>query len=110
MTLDPSSVAPVSGGNTDLPAPVFDERSGAVHLWVRTGSGAAIGAILRREALPSRFRAVASAEVLQTYLAHRDEVDAAVLRRLAAGSLEPVLLREHDFTLRAEPGVPPPAQ
>ena len=36
---------------------------------------------------------------LATYLANAAEIDAAVRRRVAAGSIEPVMLREHDLPL-----------
>jgi len=31
------------------------------------------------------------------YEAHRGEIDAAVVRRVSAGSIEPVMLRENDL-------------
>lgn len=84
-----------------LPAPFFHEPSGAVRLWVRTEAGDAVGAILRKEVLHFRFRAdLGGTDALATYLNHRDEIDAAVLRRIAAGSIEPVLLREADLGAR----------
>jgi hypothetical protein len=39
-------------------------------------------------------------DALTTYQHHRAEIEAAVLRRIATGSLEPVLLRESDFGAR----------
>lgn len=84
-----------------LPAPFVHEESGAVRFWVQTGSGEVVGAIIRKEALHYRFRGAASgADVLATYQANRGEIDAAVLRRVAAGSIEPVILREADFAAR----------
>jgi hypothetical protein len=113
MNLDPGDLTSAPPGGDALPEPFFHEDSGAVRLWVRTASGAAVGAILRREVLHHRFKSAAAAsgaDALQAYRTHRDEVDAAVLRRVAAGSLEPVLLREHDLTVH--PGVvgPPPSR
>lgn len=84
-----------------LPEPFVHEESGAVRFWVQTASGDAVGAIVRKEALHFRFRAAASgADVLETYRNHQGEIDAAVLRRIAAGSIEPVILREADFDVR----------
>lgn len=91
-----------------LPEPYFHDESGALRLWVRTQGGQDVGAILRKEVLHFRFRAAASgADALTIYLAHRDEIDAAVLRRIAAGSIEPVLLREGDFDARPRGEAPP---
>lgn len=90
------------------PAPFFHDESGAVRLWVRTPAGRDVGAILRPQVLRYCFRETTSgADALATYLDHRPEIDAAVLRRFAAGSLEPILLREADFGHRS-PLVPPP--
>lgn len=84
-----------------LPDPFVHDESGAVRFWVRTDSGEMVGAIIRKEALHYRFRGAASgADVLTTYQANRSEIDAAVLRRVAAGSIEPVILREADFAVR----------
>lgn len=84
-----------------LPDPFVHEESGAVRFWVQTDSGEMVGAIIRKEALHYRFRGAASgADVLTTYQANRGEIDAAVLRRVAAGSIEPVILREADFAAR----------
>jgi hypothetical protein len=84
-----------------LPEPFVHDESGAVRFWVQTDSGELVGAIIRKEALHYRFRGAASgADVLTTYQANRREIDAAVLRRVAAGSIEPVILREADFAAR----------
>lgn len=81
-----------------LPEPFVHDESGAVRFWVQTASGDMVGAIIRKEALHFRFRGAASgADMLVTYQAHQREIDAAVLRRIAAGSIEPVILREADF-------------
>lgn len=54
--------------------------------------------MVRKEVLHFRFQAAAGgAAALKAYLDHRGEIDAAVLRRVAAGSIEPVMLREADF-------------
>jgi len=84
-----------------LPEAFFHEESGAVRFWVRTAGGGSMGAIARKEVLHFRFQEVASGvDALQTYLENQAEIHAAVLRRIAAGSLEPVILRESDFNAR----------
>lgn len=81
-----------------MPDAFFHEESGAVRLWVRTEAGGCMGAIARKAVLHYRFgAALDGVDALKTYQDHRQEVDAAVLRRIAAGSLEPVILREADF-------------
>lgn len=77
------------------PEAFFHEDSGAVRFWVRTHLGGYVGAIVRKEILHVRYRAaVDGSDALAVYAAHRREIDAAVLRRIAEGSIEPVLLRE----------------
>jgi hypothetical protein len=44
---------------------------------------------------------------MTTYQAHSEEIHAAVRRRVANGSIEPVMLREHD--LQPLPALPPTA-
>jgi hypothetical protein len=84
-----------------LPQAFLHEESGAVRFWVRTGEGGRIGAIARRDVLRFRFAAGAGEiDALQIYRDHQQEIDAAVVRRVAAGSIEPVILREADFKLR----------
>jgi hypothetical protein len=84
-----------------LPQAYFDDCAGVVYLWVRTAAGFLMGAMLRKEVLHFRFGAALSGvDALKTYQQHRAEIEAAVLRRIAAGSIEPVLLRESDFGVR----------
>lgn len=84
-----------------LPEAFFHEDSGAVRFWVRTAAGNTVGASVRKEVLHFRFRpAVSGAEALKIYLDHREAIDAAVSRRIASGSIEPVMLREADFGVR----------
>lgn len=81
-----------------LPAAFFHEDSGAVRFWVRTHQGTFVGASIRKDVLHFRFRAVTDGvDALSVYAAHRREIDAAVLRRIADGSIEPVILRESNF-------------
>jgi hypothetical protein len=83
------------------PEAFFHEPSGTVRFWVcidRTAVGASIG----KETLHYRYEAHSTGDdPLATYTAHAAEIDAAVRRRVAAGSIEPVMLREPD--VRAPP-------
>jgi Protein of unknown function (DUF1488) len=79
------------------PEPYFHVDTGAVRFWVRDATIGFVGASIRKEALHYRFgAAIDGADALDTYLAHRSEIDAAVVRRIAKGSREPVMLRETD--------------
>lgn len=90
MTQDPTDQV--------LPEPFVHEESGAVRFWVRTVAGQTMGAILRQQVMHYRFQADPSGiDALKTYLDRRAQIDAAVLRRVAMGSIEPVILREADF-------------
>jgi Protein of unknown function (DUF1488) len=83
------------------PAPFFHDASGALRFWVLTDAARFIGATITREALHFLFQGKASGEdAVATYLQHRREIDDAVLRRVAAGSIEPVMLREADMPQR----------
>ena len=82
-------------------APFFHESSEAVRFWVLV-DGKPLGASIGRTALHHRYRPNSQGEdPLETYLANAVDIEAAVRRRLAQGSIEPVMLREHD--LRAPP-------
>ena len=84
-----------------LPQAYFDDAAGVVYLWVRTAAGIPMGAMLRKEVLHFRFGAAMSGvDALKTYQHHRAQIEATVLRRIAGGSIEPVLLRESDFGTR----------
>ena len=83
------------------PAPFFHEPSGTVRFWVLVGD-LPIGASIGKETLHYRYRPHRSDDdALQTYLQNSAEIDAAVRRRFAAGSREPVMLRDVD--VRATP-------
>ena len=87
-----------------LPQAYFDEPAGAVYLWVRTAAGLPMGAMLRTRVLHFRFGAALSGDdALKTYQNNRPEIEAAVLRRIANGSLEPVLRCAKPTSARAEP-------
>jgi len=80
-----------------LPLPYFDEPSDAVRFWVLV-EGQPLGASISRATLHYRFRPKSSDDdPIETFKANEREIDAAVRRRLQAGSLEPVMLREHDL-------------
>lgn len=82
----------------DTPAASFHEISGALRFWVAMPSGPPIGAILSRQVLHYRFGALMDgSDAVATYETHRGEIDAAVVRRVAGGSIEPVMLRENDL-------------
>ena len=77
--------------------PFFHADSAAVRFWVEV-EGGFIGATISSQTLHYRFRPGAHGEdPLETYTAHAREIDAAVRRRVAQGSIEPVMLREYDF-------------
>lgn len=81
------------------PERYFHDDSGSVRFWVRSEGGAFVGASVRKETLHYRYHAVTDlgAQALQVYDDHRAEIDAAVVRRIARGSIEPVMLREPDL-------------
>jgi hypothetical protein len=78
-------------------APFFHEASGTVRFWVlveRNPMGASVG----RDALHHRYRPTAQGEdPLETFRANLADIEAAVRRRVAQGSIEPVMLREFDL-------------
>jgi hypothetical protein len=84
-----------------LPPPTFHQDSGAVRFWVATPEGPPIGAILSKQVLQYRFDAQPDgSDAVAMYEANRGDIDAAVLRRMTNGSIEPVMLRENDLPLR----------
>jgi hypothetical protein len=77
--------------------PFFHDDSGTVRFCVEI-DGAVVGASISRSALHYSYRPDArDDDPLQTYLDHSDAIDAAVRRRVAQGSIEPVMVREHDL-------------
>jgi hypothetical protein len=81
-----------------LPPPFFRPDAGDLCVWVALQAGPPIGVILSRQVLQYRLQAQPDgSDAVARYEAHRNEIDAAVLRRVAAGSIEPVILREHDL-------------
>ncbi|MCB2019536.1 MAG: DUF1488 family protein [Burkholderiaceae bacterium] len=75
----------------------FHKDSAAVRFSVLC-EGVDVGATVSSRALHYHFRPDAVGEdPLETYAAHADEIAEAVRRRVAAGSIEPVMLRELDL-------------
>lgn len=80
------------------PVPLYHADSEVLRFWVRTGAGSFIGAGVSRRVLHHRFEGQEDgSDALAVYTRHRDEIDAAVMSRVATGSIEPVMLREHDL-------------
>ena len=85
-------------------APFLHESSGTVRFWVAV-DGKLIGASVGREALHHRYRPTAQGEdPVETFLANAGDIEAAVRRRLAQGSREPVMLREYDLRVLGAQG------
>lgn len=85
-------------------APFLHEASGTVRFWVAV-DGQLIGAMVSREALHHRYRPTAQGDdPVETYLANAADIEAAVRRRLAEGSREPVMLREYDLRVLGAQG------
>ena len=81
----------------------FHEASESVRFWVLI-DGNMVGARISRQTLHYQYCAHAHGEShLDTYHAHSGDIDAAVRRRVARGSIEPVIVREFDLNS-------PPAQ
>ena len=77
--------------------PYLHHDTAAVRFWVEV-EGQAVGASVSCMALHHRFSPAALDEdPLETYIAHAAEIDAAVRRRVAQGSIEPVMLRAFDL-------------
>ncbi len=75
----------------------FHDDSDSVRFWVQVAA-VAVGASVSRRTLHYRFAAQSSGEdPLATFRAHRAALESAVQRRVARGSIEPVMIREHDL-------------
>jgi len=84
-------------------APFFHEISGTVRFWVLVDD-VLIGASIGKETLHYRYKShMNDDDALATYMQNSAEIDAAVRRRVATGSREPVMLR--DFDVRAAPRI-----
>ena len=79
------------------PTAFYHQDSEAVRFWVPVADGF-VGASIRRAVLQYRFRPPGSEEEpIETYARHAAELGAAVQRRVALGSIEPVMLRDFDL-------------
>ena len=77
--------------------PFFHEASETVRFWVPVGEEL-VGALVGRHTLRYRFDPGAlQDDPMVTFRTHRSELEIAVRRRVAQGSLQPVLLRESDL-------------
>ncbi|MDE2371175.1 MAG: hypothetical protein KGN16_19560 [Burkholderiales bacterium] len=76
----------------------FHDESGTLRFWVLTPNREWVGASLAKAVLHYRFGGkFDGSDAAVVYAAHRSVIEAAVLKRVAAGSREPVMLREHDL-------------
>jgi hypothetical protein len=81
--------------------PFFHAASGTIRFWVMVDDQL-VGASIGKETLHYRYKAHASDDdPLSTYTANAAEIDAAVRRRVAGGSREPVMLRDPDVRAAA---------
>ena len=81
------------------PQAFLHDDTGSVRFWVDVaGQAEPVGATIRKETLHHRFApGRTDDQPLATYQAHVAEIHEAVRRRVASGSIEPVMLREHDL-------------
>ncbi|MBP6676031.1 MAG: DUF1488 family protein [Vitreoscilla sp.] len=79
------------------PTAFFHPDSSSVRFWVLVAD-LPVGATVSQKTLHYRYAPLRQDDdPLETYMAHTTEIHAAVRRRVAAGSIEPVMLREHDL-------------
>lgn len=77
--------------------PFFHADSDSVRFWVEV-DGHPVGASVSARVLHYRFDPLGrDQDALLTYYAHPRELEMAVRRRVAQGSIEPVMLREFDL-------------
>lgn len=75
----------------------FHEASGTVRFWVEVGD-VLVGASIGKETLHYRYYPRSSDDdPLATYLENARDIDAAVVRRVSHGAVEPVMLRHNDL-------------
>lgn len=81
-----------------LPPPQYRADSSTLRFWVATGEQTSVGASISASVLHYRFQGdLDGSNAALVYAANRKEIDDAVLRRVADGSREPVMLREYDL-------------
>jgi hypothetical protein len=89
-------------------APIFNELLRSVSFWVPIDARL-VNANIRRETLHDCYCPTAvNDNPLDTYKLHAPEIDAAVRRRVAEGSVEPVVLRQFDLPKADGKGVEQP--
>jgi hypothetical protein len=75
----------------------FHDDSDSVRFWVQVAA-VVVGASVSKRTLHFRFAPQSTGEdPLTTFRAHRAALEAAVRRRVARGSIEPVMIREADL-------------
>ena len=80
--------------------PFWHAESESVRFWVLVGA-AWVGATISRRTLHHGFRPQATDEdPMETFRTFELDIHAAVRRRVTAGSLEPVMVREYDLRPR----------
>ena len=80
-------------------APFFHEDSGSVRFWVPI-AGIAVGAAVNRDTLQQFDDGPSVAgDPLVAFRENQAEIEDAVRRRVAAGAIEPVVIREPDLRL-----------
>lgn len=81
-----------------LPPPAFHTETAALRFWVPMADGLVVGASISKSVLHYRFQGHADgSDAVKVYEANQHEIDTAVVRRVGAGSREPVMLREYDL-------------
>jgi hypothetical protein len=79
----------------------FHQESGSVRFWVLI-NGLEVGASISKETLHYRYYPRSDDDdALNTYMRNTGEINEAVRRRVAGGSIEPVMLREPDVRASA---------
>lgn len=85
-----------------MPEAFYHQDSEAVRFWVSIDD-VLVGASIRKAVLQHGFMPKGGTEEpIEIYARHAAEIEAAVRRRVAQGSIEPVMLREHDLRPGAE--------
>ena len=88
----------IASSTATLPGAFHHLPSGTVRFWVLLADGQVMGASIRREILHYRYRPTqTNDDPMDTYAANLAELHAAVRRRVARGSIEPVMLRDADL-------------
>ncbi len=92
-----STAPPSATQAAPTPEPFLHLPSGTVRFWVLV-NGQFVGASIRREILHYRYHAAQTGDdPMVTFATNLSEIHAAVRRRVAKGSIEPVMLRDADI-------------